>query len=151
MRQQVLLLDGLAGTRQLTEQAIDNEKRTDATLELNRAQLEQQHLQISVLESQERPARAALRAQPAARDFAAINLCYTRIIAPVDGMVGLRQVLPRQYVSSGAQVISVVPLQNVWVVANYKETQMTRIRVGQPARVTIDAFPGTVRHGCVDS
>ena len=87
-------------------------------------------------------ARATLAAQQAARDLAKINLGYTRIVAPVDGMVGERQVQPGQYLSVGTQVISLVPLPNVWVIANYKETQMTSVRVGQPARVTVDAFPG---------
>ena len=58
---------------------------------------------------------------------------------------------PGQYLSVGTQVISLVPLPNVWVIANYKETQMTNIRTGQKARVTVDAFPGKVLHGHVDS
>src|SRR3984893_9649771 len=86
-----------------------------------------------------------------ARDLATINLGYTRISAAVEGMVGERQVRPGQYLSIGTQVISLVPLPNVWVIANYKETQMTNIRAGQRARVTVDAFPGKVLHGQVDS
>ena len=66
-------------------------------------------------------------------------------------MVGQRLVLPGQYLSVGTQVLSVVPLPNVWVIANYKETQMTNIRVGQKAQVTVDAFPGVVLRGRVDS
>jgi membrane fusion protein (multidrug efflux system) len=151
VRQQKLLATSSAGTPQLTEQAVANEKRTEATLELNRAQLEQQRQQLNVLDSQRMQALATLKAQEAARDLAAINLGYTRIIAPVDGMVGQRQIRSGQYVSVGTQVIALVPLPNVWVVANYKETQMTRIRVRQPARVTVDAFPGRVLHGHVDS
>jgi membrane fusion protein (multidrug efflux system) len=151
VRQQALLAQGLAGTRQLVEQAVDNEKRADATLDLNRAQLTQQHQQLNVLDSQVEQARATLASQQAACDLAAINLGYTRIVAPVDGMVGQRQVRAGQYVSTGTQVISIVPLPHVWVIANYKETQMTRIRVSQPARVTVDAFPGNVLHGHVDS
>jgi membrane fusion protein, multidrug efflux system len=151
VRQQTLLAQRLAGTHQLTEQAIDNEKRSQATLELSRAQLEQQRQQLNVLDSEGKQARATLEAAQAARDLAAISLGYTRITAPVDGMVGQREVRPGQYVSTGTQVIAVVPLPDVWVVANYKETQMTRIRLGQPAWVTVDAFPGTVLHGHVDS
>jgi membrane fusion protein (multidrug efflux system) len=151
VRQQKLLATHIAGTPQLTEQAVANEQRTEATLDLNRAQLDQQRRQLIVLENQRRQANAALKAQQAARDLTRINLGYTRITAPVDGMVGQRQVRPGQYVSVGTQVISVVPLPNVWVIANYKETQMTRIRVGQPARVTVDAFPGVVLRGHVDS
>jgi membrane fusion protein, multidrug efflux system len=151
LRQQTLLATKIAGTDQLVEQAVANEKRTEATLELNRAQLEQQRQQLNVLDSQEQQAIATLKAQEGARDLAKIALGYTRITAPVDGMVSERQVRPGQYVSVGTQVITVVPLSDVWVVANYKETQMTRIRVGQPARVTVDSFPGAVLHGHVDS
>jgi len=151
VRQQTLLSQGLAGTRQVTETAVDNEKRAEATLALNRAQLDQQRQQLNVLDSQERQAHATLNAQQASRDLAEINLGYTRITAPVDGMVGQRQVRAGQYVSAGTQVISIVPLPNVWVIANFKETQMTRVRLGQPVRVTVDAFPGAVLRGRVDS
>jgi membrane fusion protein (multidrug efflux system) len=151
VRQQKLLATRYAGTEQLVEQAVDNEKHTEATLSLNRAQLAQQRQQLNVLDIQEKQAKATLKAQRAARDLAKIALGYTRITAPVDGMVSERLVRPGQYVSVGTQVISLVPLPNVWVVANYKETQMTRIRLGQPARVTVDAFPGVVLRGHVDS
>jgi membrane fusion protein, multidrug efflux system len=151
VRQQTLLSEGLAGTPQITEQAVDNEKRAEATLALNRAQLEQQRQQLNVLESQEKQAHASLNAQQASRDLAEINLGYTRITAPVDGMVGQREVRAGQYVSAGTEVISLVPLPDVWVIANFKETQMTRVRVGQPASVTVDAFPGVVLRGRVDS
>src|SRR5215471_4574584 len=84
LRQQKLLATRLAGTPQLTEQAVDNEKRTAATLDLNRAQLEQQSQQVAVLASQREQALATLKARQAARDLARINLRYTRIVAPVD-------------------------------------------------------------------
>jgi membrane fusion protein (multidrug efflux system) len=151
VRQQNLLVTKYAGTEQLVEQAVDNEKHTKAVLALNQAQLAQQRQQLNVLDSQEKQANAALKAQRAARDLAKIALGYTRITAPVDGMVSERQVRPGQYVSVGTEVISLVPLPNIWAVANYKETQMTRIRLGQPARVTVDAFPGVLLHGHVDS
>jgi membrane fusion protein, multidrug efflux system len=151
VRQQDLLVTKYAGTEQLVEQAVDNEKHTEATLALNQAQLAQQRQQLNVLDSQEKQADAALKGQQAARDLARIALGYTRITAPVDGMVSERQVRPGQYASIGTQVISLVPLPDVWVVANYKETQMTRIRLGQPARVTVDAFPGVMLRGHVDS
>ena len=151
LRQQKLLATRIVGTEQAVEQAVDNERRADATLALNQAQLQQQEQQINVLTSQEAQARATLETQKAARDLAAINLGYTRITSPVDGMVGLRLVQEGQYLSIGTQVISVVPLPHVWVLANYKETQMTRVRVGQPASVTVDTFPGVVLHGHVQS
>jgi membrane fusion protein (multidrug efflux system) len=150
VRQQELLVHSLAGTPQLTEQAVDNERRAEAALALTRAKLEQQRQQLKVLDSQEAQAMATLDARRAARDSAAINLGYTRITSPVDGMVSERLARPGQYLSVGSQVISIVPLPNVWIVANYKETQMTRIRVGQPAHATVDAFPGLVLRGHVD-
>jgi len=151
VRQQNLLVTRYAGTEQRVEQAVDAEKHTQATLALNQAQLAQQRQQLNVLDTQEKQAKAARKAQQAARDLAKIALGYTRIIAPVDGMVSERRVRPGQYVSVGTQVISLVPLPDVWVVASYKEVQMTRIRLGQPARVTVDAFPGVVLRGHVDS
>jgi membrane fusion protein (multidrug efflux system) len=151
VRQESLLATGITGTHQIVEQAVDNEQRSKATLAVNRARLSQQIQQLNVLDSQEKQARAALAVQQATADLARINLGYTRISAPVDGMVGQRQVQEGQYVSAGTQVISIVPLPHVWVIANYKETQMTRVRIGQPVRVTVDAFPGVVLHGRVDS
>jgi membrane fusion protein (multidrug efflux system) len=151
VRQRTLLSGRLAGTEQLVEQAVDNEKRAAAMLALNRAKLDQQRQQVNVLDSQKAQATATLQGQKAARDLAKINLGYTRITAPVDGMLSERGVRPGQYLSVGTQVITLVPLPNVWVIANYKETQMTNIRAGQKARVTVDAFSGKVLHGFVDS
>jgi membrane fusion protein (multidrug efflux system) len=151
VRQQNLLADKYAGTPQLVEQAVDNEKRATSSLALNQAKLDQQRQQLNVLQSQKAQAVAALEGQKATLNLASINLGYTRIVAPVDGMVSERLVRAGQYLSVGTQVISLVPLPNVWVIANYKETQMTNIRIGQKARVTVDAFPGKLLHGQVDS
>ena len=71
--------------------------------------------------------------------------------SPADGLVGLRQVRQGQFVNVGTQVISVVPLPRIWVIANYKETQVTNVRLGDPARVTVDAFPDLALTGHVDS
>jgi membrane fusion protein, multidrug efflux system len=151
LTRQEALLRSTFGTRQITEQAVDNADRTEATLALNRAQLDAQRQQKKVLNSQEQAARAALDAQLAALNLAQIDLGRTRIRAPVDGMVGRRMVQTGQYLNVGTQVISIVPLPNVYVIANYKETQLTRIRVGQSASVTVDTFPGAVLTGHVDS
>jgi len=151
LRQKTLLATRIAGTEQTVEQAVDNEQRTAATLAVNRAQLAQQEEQVKVLDSQITQATATLAVQRAALDLARINLGYTRIVAPVDGMVGQRQVQAGQYLSTGTQVISIVPLPHIWVIANYKETQMTHVRLGQSVRVTVDAFPNIVLRGHVDS
>jgi membrane fusion protein (multidrug efflux system) len=150
-RQRNLLVTRLAGTAQIVEQAEANEKRTGAQLALNNAQLDQQKAVLASLDVQEKQLDAQRRAAEAAVALARNNLDYTRIVAPADGLVNQRQVRAGQFVNIGTQVISVVALPNVWVIANYKETQMTNVRLGDPARVTVDAFPDLVLSGHVDS
>jgi membrane fusion protein (multidrug efflux system) len=150
-RQRDLLQTRIAGTQQLVEQADANEKRTNAQLLLNRAQLDQQKALLASLDVQEKQLEAQVRAAAAQVTLARNNVDYTRILAPADGLVGLRQVRAGQFVNVGTQVIVVVPLPRIWVIANYKETQMTNVRLGDPARVTVDAFPDLALTGHVDS
>ncbi|TDH60904.1 HlyD family secretion protein [Dankookia rubra] len=150
-RQRDLIRDRLAGTPQLVEQADANEKRTAAQLALNTAQLDQQKALLAGLDVQQKQLEAQVRAAEAQRDLARNALGYTRITAPADGMAGQRQVRPGQFVNIGTQVVTVVSLPGIWVIANFKETQMTRVRVGQPARITVDAFPDLVLRGRVES
>jgi membrane fusion protein (multidrug efflux system) len=104
-----------------------------------------------VLDTQESQLRADYKAKAAALELAQINLGYTRILAPVAGEVSERAVRDGQYVHAGTEVISVVPLDNVWVIANYKETQLTHVKVGQAAEVRVDTFPDVVLKAHVDS
>ena len=145
------LVTRFAGTQQLLEQAEDNEKRTKAQLELNSAQLDQQKSLLASLDVQEKQLEAQVRAAQAQVKLARNNLDYTKIVSPVDGAVGQRQVRAGQFVNVGTQVIAVVPLPNIWVIANFKETQMTNVRVGNPATVAVDAFPDLALTGHVDS
>jgi membrane fusion protein (multidrug efflux system) len=145
------LLATTYGTPQRVEKAVADQKRFQATLVRNRAQLDAQRREMAVLDTQESQLRADLKAKRAMLDLAKITLGYTRITAPVDGMVGERQVRAGQYLRPGTLVISVVPLASVWVVANYKETQLGRVAIGQPASFTIDSFPGVTIAGHVDS
>ena len=139
------------GTPQRLEQAVADQKRFLATLARNQAELEGQRREMAVLDTQEEQLRADLKAKRAMLTLAKNQLDDTRIVAPLDGMVGERGVRAGQYVHVGTQVIVVVPLANVWVVANFKETQMTRIALGQPADVVVDSFPGVTIRGKVDS
>src|SRR6185437_1239900 len=82
---------------------------------------------------------------------AALNLSYTRITAPVDGTVGARTLRVGQFVQAGTQLMAVVPLDAVYVVANFKETQLTHVRDGQPVEIRIDSFHGAKLKGHVDS
>jgi membrane fusion protein, multidrug efflux system len=151
LKRQRTLLATTYGTAQKVEQALADEKRFEATLERNQAELQGERRQMGVLDTQESQLRAEAKAKRAALELAKINLGYTRIVAPVDGMVGERGVRAGQYLRPGTQVISVVPLSNVWVIANYKETQLTHVAIGQKAEVTIDTFPGITVTGRVDS
>jgi len=102
----------------------------------------------SVLESQDMQLQADLLAKQAALAVATVNLGYTNIYAPGDGSVGERQVRPGQLVSPGTQVISFVDVTK-WVQANYRETQLTNVKVGDPAELRIDQYPGQVIRGKV--
>jgi membrane fusion protein, multidrug efflux system len=148
-RQHELL--GRAGTQQAVEQADANFKRAAAQRQLNVAQLEQQKALLVALDTQQKQIEAQIRAAEAQVTLASDNLRYTRILSPADSLVGQRQVRPGQFVNIGTQVIAVVPLPNIWVIANYKETQMTNIRAGQPARIVVDAFPDLHVTGHVES
>jgi membrane fusion protein, multidrug efflux system len=150
-RQRELNRDRLAGTQQAVEQGDANERRTTAQLVFNSAQLDQQKAVLDSLDVQKLQLEAQVRAAEAQVELAGNSLGYTKIVAPADGMAGQRQVRPGQFVNVGTQVVSVMPLPNIWVIANYKETQMTNVRLGQTARVTVDAFPDVVLHGRVES
>ncbi len=150
-RQRNLLKSGIAGTPQGVEQAEDNAKRTAAQLELNKAQLTQQKAILASLDVEQVQLEAQVRAAKAQAALAQNNVGYTHIVSPANGLVGQRQVRPGQFVNVGTQIISVVSLPGIWVIANYKETQMTNIRLGQRATIHVDAFPDVKLTGHVDS
>jgi membrane fusion protein (multidrug efflux system) len=107
--------------------------------------------QIGVFEGQLAQATATLAQQRAMEHQAELNLSYTTITAPLDGTVGVRTLRAGQYVQAGTQLMAIAPLQAVYVVANYKETQLTDVQPGQAVTIDIDTFPGAVVHGHVDS
>jgi membrane fusion protein (multidrug efflux system) len=109
---------------------------------------EAERRQKSVLESQEMQLAADLHAKEAGLIAAQVNLGYTKILAPGDGSVGERQVRPGQLVSPGTEVIPFVDRTH-WVLANYKETQLTNVRVGDAAEIRVDQYPGQVIQGKV--
>lgn len=122
--------------------------RARAHLESSRAEVEAQRRQRAVLDSQEGVLRADVNVKRAAVTLARTNLGYTRIVAPEDGIVGERKVRAGQLVSPGTQVLSLVQRQ-IWVQANYRETQLQHIRTGDAAEIRVDAFPGLVLKGKV--
>jgi membrane fusion protein (multidrug efflux system) len=123
--------------------------RAKAQLGSAKAELEAQKRQRAVLDSQELLLRADLNSKRAALSLAQTNSGYTKIVAPEDGIVSERKVRAGQLVSPGTQVLTLVQ-SNVWIQANYKETQLRHMRAGDSAEIRIDAFPGVVFHGKVD-
>jgi len=98
-----------------------------------------------------RLAQARLEAAKAARDNAALQLSYTKILAPMSGTVSRKQVEQGQLVQPGQPLFTIVSDSGVWVTANFKETQLSRIRVGQPVELDVDAYGGCVAEGVVES
>ena len=139
------------GTVQRAQQAQADIREKDATLQHDTAVVAAAEKQIGVFEAQLAQANATLAQQQAMEHQAELNLSYTVITAPVDGAVGVRTLRVGEYVQAGTQLMAVVPLQAVYVVANYKETQLTNVRPGQPATIDVDTFPGAKIHGHVDS
>lgn len=150
-RQSDLLKSSVAGTPQGVEQANANAKKSAAQVQLSKAQLDQQKAILASLDIEQQQLEAQVRAAKAQAALAQNNVTYTRILSPVNGLVGQRLVRPGQFVNVGTQVIAVISLPGIWVIANYKETQMTNIRLGQPARIHVDAFPDLQLTGHVDS
>ena len=109
---------------------------------------EAERLTKNVLISQEMQLQADWRAKQASLAAATVNIGYTKIYSPGEGTVGERQVRPGQLVSPGTQVISFVDVTK-WVQANYRETQLTNVKVGDPAEIRIDAYPGQTIRGKV--
>ena len=160
-RQEALLKTNSA-TQQKVEAAIADEQRfaaqaasreADLTqartlLHSNELAVEAERRSKAVLESQGMQLLADLHAKQAGLAVAQVNLGYTKILAPADGTVGERQVRPGQLVSPGTQVITFVENAR-WVQANFRETQLTNIRIGDTAEIRIDVYPGQVIQGRV--
>lgn len=146
VRQQRLLDSGSSST-EAGEKIETAGRQLAAQLRQTRAQADAAQKQLEVLAAQEGAAQAAIAAQRAALRTANINLGYTHVVAPIDGVIAQRQVKPGQYVGVGTQITSLTPLPNVWVIANFKETQLTHMMVGQQAIIEVDTFPGHVLHG----
>jgi membrane fusion protein (multidrug efflux system) len=158
--------EGLYQTHSTTEQNLETAVAAEGNLsgqfasrdaDLNQAQTmlrsselgaEAERRSKAVLEAQVAQLQADLHAKQASLAAVEVNLGYTKIYAPGDGTVGERQVRPGQLVSPGTQVISFVAVTK-WVQANYRETQLTNVKVGDPAELRIDEYPGQVIRGKV--
>ena len=149
-RYQKLMNDGY-GTVQRSQQAETALHQSNAALRGSQAGLIAAQQKTVVLEIERENAVAERDRNLAARHQAELNLSYTTIVAPVDGVVGARSLRSGQFVQAGTQLMAVVPLHAAYVVANFKETQLSHMRKGQPVTVTIDSYPDVKLIGHVDS
>ncbi|MCB4770692.1 HlyD family secretion protein [Ancylobacter sp. Lp-2] len=149
-RQQTLVQGGIAGTEQKLQQATANLAKAQADVRSAQAAIEAQKRQLDVLTGQEGTLRASLDAANANLKTADLKLSYTQVSAPFDGIVGTRLVQIGDYVNVGTNLIAAVPIPNVYVIANFKETQLTHVAPGQKVDITVDTFPGQTLHGRVE-
>ncbi len=140
-----------AGTVQREQSAAANLRQQTAALESAYAALAAARQKIEVLKTERGQAQSAFEHAQAVEQQAELNLSYATITAPITGTVGARTLRVGQYVQAGTALMAVVPLQSVYVVANFKETQLNAMRAGEPASFTVDSFPGHTVHGHVDS
>ena len=125
--------------------------RADAAVAAASATVQAQEQRIALLATQRDAAISAVAQAQALRDLAQIDLDATLVRAPVDGIIGNRQVRIGRLVAPGVSLLDIVPVKDVWVVANFKETQLEGIRPGERAHITVDGFPNQSFDGLVDS
>lgn len=125
--------------------------KAEAAVSAAEATIEAQRQRIAILASQREAAVAAVAQAQAARELAQIDLDNTIVHAPVDGIIGNRQVRIGRLVAPGTSLLDIVPVRDVWVVANFKETQVEHIRPGQRVRIVVDGYRHTTLDGVVDS
>ncbi|WP_342710640.1 HlyD family secretion protein [Bradyrhizobium sp. B124] len=139
------------GSVQNAQQAQSRYASAQAAIARDTANLASAERQVELLKADIAQAVAAQARATALQHQAELNLGYTTIIAPIDGVVGNRTLRTGQFVQAGTQLMSLVPATGAYVIANYKETQLTNVRKGQPVEIEVDMFPGQVVRGHVDS
>jgi membrane fusion protein (multidrug efflux system) len=140
-----------ATTEQNSEQASTDLQSAKATLDADNAALLAAKLQVNVLNAALAQATASLAQSYARAQQAALDLSHTQIRAPFAGVIGNKTVAVGDYLTPGTQVMAVVPLDQVYVTANYKETQLGGVRPGQKVSILVDTYPGLKVTGLVDS
>ncbi|MET4070675.1 membrane fusion protein (multidrug efflux system) [Bradyrhizobium sp. S3.2.6] len=139
------------GSVQNAQQAQSRNAGADAAIQRDTANLASALKQVELLKAEIAQANAAAARAAALQRQAELNLGYTTIVSPIDGVIGNRTLRVGQFVQAGTQLMSIVPAEGAYVVANFKETQLTHVRAGQLVEIEVDTFPGQVVHGHVDS
>jgi membrane fusion protein (multidrug efflux system) len=134
------LVRSAAGTQQRLDQARADRDRVHAAVAVAEAGVAAARGSLAVFEAQRREAEQTLGELETALDKARRDLDFTRVVAPFSGVVGNRAVQLGQYVQPGTRLLALVPLDTVQIEANFKETQIARLKPGQPVEVVVDAF-----------
>src|SRR5690606_11428678 len=145
------LVEGGAVSQIQFEEADAGQNRAEAGTAAATASADAQRQKLGVLGAQRDIAAAALAQAEAARDLARIDLDNTEVRAPIDGIVGNRQVRIGRLVAPGTPLLDIVPVASVYVVANFKETELAHIRQGQRVRIEVDGYSDVAIEGIVDS
>jgi membrane fusion protein, multidrug efflux system len=143
-------VEGRAVSKSAYDLAQAQARATTANLEATRSQVKGAESEVSLSKAGVATAAAAVQQAEAKLRQAELNLSYTKIVAPRDGRVTARTVEMGNYIHPGQMLLALVP-RDVWVVANFKETQLTYLRPGQPVEVHVDAYPDRKFRGRVDS
>jgi membrane fusion protein (multidrug efflux system) len=149
-RYRTLSTDRFASIQRFEQADADNKKAVAAERKAQAA-LQAAKRQLDVIDTQKRQTQAALDQAKAERDLASLNLAYSVVRSPIDGVVGNRSARIGAYATVGAQLLSIVPAQGLWVDANFKESQLAHMSAGQPVEVTADVLPDIRFHGRVGS
>ena len=145
------LVEGGAVSQTQFDEADAGQSRAEAGAAASRANTDAQRQKLGVLDAQGDIAAAALAQAEALRDLARIDLESTEVRAPVDGVIGNRQVRVGRLVAPGTPLLDIVPVASVFVIANFKETQLKDIRRGQRALIQVDGYSDEAIEGVVDS
>ena len=146
----LLRLDPAAVAAQQVDAARANARSTASDAVAARRQIDSASAQVAVARRQVTAAQAVIEARKAAVQQANVSLGDNRLVAPVSGQVVNRQVNVGSYVGPGTQLMAIVP-DHIWVTANFKETQLQLMKIGQPVKIKVDAYPGLEFLGHVDS
>ena len=147
---QKTLMPTAAGNRQKLEQAVAGAGKAVSDVKASAASIAAEQRRLEVLEGTRKQLAAELHAAAAALSAAKLQFGYSRIVAPFDGVVGERQVQVGDYVGIGSALFDVVPLPDVYVIAHYKETQLTHVMPGQDVDIKVDTFPNLQFQGRVE-
>ena len=128
-----------------------NYRQKLATQQSDMAAVQAAEKQLDVLKAEQAQAKAAIDSAQTALQQAQLNLSYTDITAPIDGVVGVRSVRVGAYVSAGTRILAVVPVNKAYIVANYLETQLAHVQPHQAVSIKVDALPDVTFKGTVDS